>query len=322
MANSKNIAGMVGPVIIVLVLSETMNFHVWSINIPPNTYLNGILLFIAGLSIIRSHTAWRGWPLLITLAGWFCLLLGLYRVFFPEAPQAPTSTVTYMTLMVLFFVGVFLTFKAYGTKIEDGDTSKKRYVLIFLLLVLSALQVSLSIIHLKVPRTVEFDSSLTYTETNGYKYHTEIFGNPDSTSIIVVHGGPGLDFQYLKPLKGLSNNYRVIFYDQRGTGLSPRVDKKSLTMEQSLDDLHSLVVHFSNRGKVKLIGHSWGAMLVVGYLSKHPEMVSQAVIVEPGPLYPGTPVKDWVEKVKKYGSFWSIAHYLPSYPFVVKEDGQ
>jgi proline iminopeptidase len=93
-------------------------------------------------------------------------------------------------------------------------------------------------------------------------------------------------------------------------------------MEQSLDDLHSLVAHFSNGKKVNLIGHSWGAMLVVGYLSKHPEMISQAVIVEPGPLYPGAPVKEWIEKVKRYGSFWSIARYLPSFPFVVKEDGQ
>ena len=43
MANSKNIAGLVGPVIIVLILSETMNLHLWVTNIPANTYLNGIL---------------------------------------------------------------------------------------------------------------------------------------------------------------------------------------------------------------------------------------------------------------------------------------
>ena len=322
MTNSKNIAGLVGPAIIVLILSETMNFHIWATNIPPNTYLNGLLLFIAGLSIIRVHNTWRGWPVLITLSGWFYLLLGLYRVFFPEAQQAPANSFTYLMLIILFLVGVFLTFKAYGKKIKDEGTSKIRYGLIFLLLVLSVLQVSLSTIRLHVPRTVEFDPSLPYTEINGYKFHTEIFGNPDSTPIIVVHGGPGLDLQYLKPLKDLSNDYHVIFYDQRGTGLSPRVNKKYLTMEQSLDDLHSLVVHFSNGKKVKLIGHSWGAMLVVGYLSKHPEMVSQAVIVEPGPLSPGAPVKEWVEKVKKYGSFGTIARYLPSYPFVVKEDGE
>ncbi len=322
MTNSKYLAGLVGPVIIVLVLSETINFHIWTTNIPPNTYLNGILLFVAGFSIIHVHNIWRNWPILITLTGWFYLLLGLYRVFFPEAQQAPAGEFTYVILTILFLVGIFLTFKAYGRKIKDTGVSKTSHGLIFLLLVLSALQISLSTIHLHVPRTIEFDSSIPYTEVEGYKFHTEIFGNPDSTPVIVVHGGPGLDLQYLKPLKDLSNDYRIIFYDQRGTGLSPRVDKKYLTMEQSLKDLHSLVMNFSNGKKVKLIGHSWGAMLVVGYLSKHPEMISQAVIVEPGALYPGAPVKEWVEKVKKHELFWSIARYLPSYPFVVKEDGQ
>ena len=78
---------------------------------------------------------------------------------------------------------------------------------------------------IEVPKTIQFDKSLSYTEIDGYKFHTEIFGNPKSAPIIVVHGGPGADYEYLKPLKGLSKDYRVIFYDQRGNGLSPRVDK-------------------------------------------------------------------------------------------------
>lgn len=194
---------------------------------------------------------------------------------------------------------------------------KKIKTWVFALPLLLAL---VSCIH--VPRTIQFDDSLPYTEIEGYKYHTEIFGKQESTPVIVVHGGPGLDYEYLKPLKELSKDYRVIFYDQRGTGLSPRVDKKYLTLEQSLEDLNSIVGHFSNGGKVKLIGHSWGAMLVVGYLSKYPGMVSQAVIVEPAFLYPGAPVKEWVEKLNKaLPSFWEIAPYIIAYPFVSKEDG-
>ena len=173
-----------------------------------------------------------------------------------------------------------------------------------------------------MPRTVQFDESLPYTEINGYKFHTEIFGKPESTPVIVVHGGPGQGYQYMYPLKELSKDYRVIFYDQRGAGLSPRVDKKYLTMEQNLDDLHAIVQRFSNGGRVKLIGHSWGGMLVVGYLSKHPERVSQAVIIEPAFLYPGAPVKEWVAKFKALVSFWNIAPYLLQVPFVRKEDGQ
>ncbi len=175
----------------------------------------------------------------------------------------------------------------------------------------------------EVPKTIQFDKSIPYTEIDGYKFHTEIFGNPKSSLIIVVHGGPGADYEYLKPLKGLSQNYRVIFYDQRGNGLSPRVEKKDLTIETNLNDLHSIVQYFSNEGKVKLIGHSWGGMLVAGYLSAHPEKVSQAVIVEPGMLYPES-AKAFVSKMKESQSIsdmFALVRYMIVYPFVSKNDG-
>ena len=84
-----------------------------------------------------------------------------------------------------------------------------------------------------VPKTVQFDSSLPYTEMNGYKFHTEVFGKTDKPPVIIVHGGPGQGYDYMYALKELSNEHRIIFYDQRGAGLSPRVDKEYLTLEQN-----------------------------------------------------------------------------------------
>lgn len=89
MPNSTRLAGLIGPTIIALAISEAMNLHIWANNIAALTYFNGALLFVAGLAIVRAHNHWRGWPVLITLTGWFCMLGGLYRMFFPEAPQAP-----------------------------------------------------------------------------------------------------------------------------------------------------------------------------------------------------------------------------------------
>lgn len=175
---------------------------------------------------------------------------------------------------------------------------------------------------LRVPQTIAFNDALPYTQINGYRFHTEVYGEPESTPVLVVHGGPGQGFQYMKALQSLSGTYRVVFYDQRGAGLSPRVDTEQLTLQQNLDDLHTLVQHFSGGKKVKLIGHSWGGLLVVGYLSKHPEEVSQAVVIEPLFLYPGAPVKAWVKQFKQWTSAWKIAPYLIAYPFIIKEDGQ
>jgi uncharacterized membrane protein HdeD (DUF308 family) len=122
MTKSKQIAGLVGPTIVALTISETMNYHIWASNIPSVTYLNGTLLLIAGISIVRAHNRWTiAWPVLVTLVGWVAILLGLFRMFAPEAQQAPQNNFTYAMLAVLCAVGIFLTFKAYRR--EDNEAA-------------------------------------------------------------------------------------------------------------------------------------------------------------------------------------------------------
>jgi hypothetical protein len=117
MANSKNIAGLIGPTLMALALSEALNLHIWATNIAPVTYLNGTLLFIAGLSIIRAHNVWtHGWPVAVTLTGWVVILLGLFRMLAPQAQQLTENDAAYVMFAVLFAFGVFLTIKAYNRR--------------------------------------------------------------------------------------------------------------------------------------------------------------------------------------------------------------
>ncbi|MHB8355100.1 MAG: alpha/beta fold hydrolase [Vulcanimicrobiaceae bacterium] len=174
-----------------------------------------------------------------------------------------------------------------------------------------------------VPPTVEFDPSLNFVELQGYRFHIRTYGDKNLPPVVVVHGGPGGDSKYLYPIQDLAKNHHVVFYDQRGTGLSPRVEKKSLTLQSSLDDLHLVVSHYGGNGQVKLIGHSWGAMLVVGYLGRHPERVSHAVVVEPGLLNPIS-AEAFVRRFKAYQSSWDaflLLKYISLTPFVSNKDG-
>ena len=82
-----------------------------------------------------------------------------------------------------------------------------------------------------VPPSVENDPSLEHVELGGYRFHVQTFGYAHLPPVIVVHGGPGGDSGYLHSMQGLLKTHHVIFYDQRGTGLSPRVDKHTLTLE-------------------------------------------------------------------------------------------
>jgi proline iminopeptidase len=174
-----------------------------------------------------------------------------------------------------------------------------------------------------VPATVENDSSLEFVELQGYKFHVRTYGDKRLSPVIVVHGGPGGDSRYLYPIQELARNNYVIFYDQRGTGLSPRVNKEFLTLETSLDDLHSVVSHYGGKGQVKLIGHSWGGMLVLGYLGRHPERVSHAVVAEPGILNRVT-AREFVHRFKASQSLWDalpLVKYILLTPFVSNKDG-
>lgn len=121
MEKSKSIAGIVGPAVLVIALSElkVWNPTLYSAQIAPLVYLSGVLLFIAGLVLVRMHNVWVwGWQTVLSVIGWFSIFVGLVRMFFPQmyATQFKNDSVTLVVEVVLIFVGVFLTFKAYSPK--------------------------------------------------------------------------------------------------------------------------------------------------------------------------------------------------------------
>jgi len=110
MPNSKSIAGLVGPTLLAMSASEALNLRIWSAVAAPIVYLNGCLLFVAGLSIVRLHNVWSlRWPVAITLIGWLALATGLYRMFFPRAPQGAENVATYTVIASLLAIGGVLT---------------------------------------------------------------------------------------------------------------------------------------------------------------------------------------------------------------------
>ena len=119
MTNSKNIAGLIGPTLIALTITETINVHIWASNTAAGVYLNGAILFVAGLSIVRAHNLWvRAWPVIVTLVGWFVMLLGLFRMFAPELQLkgAQNTSAVIAETMAALTVGIFLTVKAYWVR--------------------------------------------------------------------------------------------------------------------------------------------------------------------------------------------------------------
>jgi proline iminopeptidase len=141
---------------------------------------------------------------------------------------------------------------------------------------------------LLVPLTVDEDPLLPSISVNGTQLHSETFGNPNNPMIVVLHGGPGGDYRSLLNCSRFSaDGFFVVFYDQRGSGLSRRQNKGVYTSTQLfIDDLDAVIKYYRPKPdqKIILMGHSWGAMLATAYINGHPGEVRGAVLMEPGGL--------------------------------------
>ena len=136
-----------------------------------------------------------------------------------------------------------------------------------------------------VAKTVVEDPNLPSISVNGTPLHAESYGNPDSSLVIFLHGGPGADYQNGLNAKQLADDgYYVVFYDQRGTGLSKRHDKSTYSIQLYLDDLSAVIEYYrtSPAQKIFLFGHSWGAMLTAAYINTYPNRIAGAIFAEAG----------------------------------------
>lgn len=171
-----------------------------------------------------------------------------------------------------------------------------------------------------VPATVENDPTLPSITADGVMFHSESFGAASRPTVVVLHGGPGGDYRNLLVLAELADDYHVVFYDQRGTGLSPRVPEDQLTLQSSVEDVHRVVLHAAGGAPVALIGHSWGGMLGAYYLAEHPEMVARAVLAEPGVLT-STELQEFVTDVQPPITPGMVAHMAQSVLEMTHVDG-
>ena len=103
--------------------------------------------------------------------------------------------------------------------------------------------------------------------------------NKNNPVLLFLHGGPG--FPGIAAAQAyqseLENKFTVVQWDQRGAGksYSPAIPKESMNINQLLSDLHELVSYLNNSfgcQKIYLMGHSWGAMLGMLAVKKHPEL--------------------------------------------------
>jgi proline iminopeptidase len=79
--------------------------------------------------------------------------------------------------------------------------------------------------------------------------------------LVLVHGAPGMDHTHWRPwLEPLADEFRLIFYDQRGHGRSERVPPEELTLERFAQDIDTVARRLELE-RFAVLGHSFGAVV-------------------------------------------------------------
>ena len=107
--------------------------------------------------------------------------------------------------------------------------------------------------------------------------------------IIVIHGGPGLDHNYLRPgLDVLASGNRLVYYDQRGTGRSDaELDSVGINLDAFVDDIDQLRQALEY-DRITILAHSFGGLIGMQYALRHPDRTRALILmntVEPGRMW-------------------------------------
>jgi proline iminopeptidase len=102
--------------------------------------------------------------------------------------------------------------------------------------------------------------------------------------VVVVHGGPDFDHEYLLPeMDRLAGSFHLVYYDQRGRGRSLSGEPpEDITIATEADDLDRVRRWFGFES-IAVLGHSWGALLAMEYAIRNPERVSHLILMNTAP---------------------------------------
>jgi proline iminopeptidase len=107
--------------------------------------------------------------------------------------------------------------------------------------------------------------------------------------LLVLHGGPGADHQYLLPqMLDLAKDHELVLYDQRGGGQSRTDDPTPITWLAHVEDAAALA-HELGFDQLDIVGYSWGGLLAMliaieaSHLAKLPSLNS-FVLIDPAPV--------------------------------------
>lgn len=111
-----------------------------------------------------------------------------------------------------------------------------------------------------------------------HELHVAEYGNPDGKPVVLLHGGPGAGSNATMPRYHDPAAYRIVMFDQRGSGRStPHAELEDNTTWDLVADMER-IRQFLGIERWQVFGGSWGSCLALAYAETHPERVSELIL--------------------------------------------
>src|SRR5271169_445917 len=116
-----------------------------------------------------------------------------------------------------------------------------------------------------------------FVDSHGALIYYESVGR--GAPLMIIHGGPGASHDYFLPyLFPLMRTNRLVFIDERGSGKSSKLeDPSQYTVANMVEDIEA-VRQALGLGKISLLGHSFGGVLVQSYAFKYQKNLSHLIL--------------------------------------------
>ena len=117
----------------------------------------------------------------------------------------------------------------------------------------------------------------TITTSDGVPLYVRMAGQ--GQPCVFVHGGPGAGCEAIETLAGpmLEQQFRMIYFDQRGSGRSASAPNQAYALPRLVQDLEDLrqQLHLE---KWVLLSHSFGGLIATAYARQYPQHVLGLVL--------------------------------------------
>jgi len=123
-------------------------------------------------------------------------------------------------------------------------------------------------------------SEKIHVDINGMEQGMFIKSKDSSNPVLLfVHGGPGMPEYWITEHypTGLEDYFTVVWWEQRGAGLSysPDIPAGTMTAEQFISDTLEVTKYLRQRfgqEKIYLMAHSWGTYISIQAVEREPEL--------------------------------------------------